>query len=135
MTDDKTTASPRSILIIDDDKFLTDMYAMKFTQSGYTVQACLSVHDGLESLRAGFQADVILFDITMPELDGFALLQKLRDDNIVPHALKIALSNQSSDTDMKHASDLGADKFVVKASTIPSEVVSIITDELARRKK
>lgn len=120
------TDTKRSVLLVDDDKFLLDMYAMKFTQDGYNVQACLSVSDALSALQGGFVANAILFDITMPEQDGFALLSKLRSEHLAEGAIKIALSNQSDDSEREKAISLGADHYIVKASKLPSEVVDTV---------
>ena len=81
--------SKGKILLIDDDKFLLDMYSMKFVQQGYEVHASLSVLDALEVLRGGFNPSAILFDVIMPEQDGFALLEALRRENLANDALKI----------------------------------------------
>lgn len=122
-----TDANPRTnILLVDDDKFLLDMYSMKFQQQNYNVQACLSAHDALESLRNHFEPRVILFDLTMPEIDGFTFLQTIRDEKLAPHAIKIALSNQSTDAEQDRIRSLGADQFIVKAAMIPSEVVNTV---------
>jgi CheY-like chemotaxis protein len=130
MTDQKP-----KILLLDDDKFLADMYAMKFIESGYEVQECLSVHDALTALSGGFAPEAILFDIVMPEQDGFAFLQKLNDAHLATGAVRIALTNQSDDQEMKHALELGARRYIVKASAIPSEVVSMVAEELAKKRK
>lgn len=123
-----------TILLVDDDKFLLDMYGMKFSQNGYTVETCLSANEALTSLRAGFKPDVILFDLTMPELDGFAFLKKLSDDRLAEGALKIVLTNQSDESEKAKAMELGAMKYIVKASMIPSEVVGMVSEELAKHK-
>ncbi len=123
----------RSILLIDDDKFLLDMYSMKFIQQGYKVQACLSVADALQVLRGGYDPEAIVFDLVMPERDGFSFLQTVHDEHLVPHAVKIALSNQSDDAEK--AKELGADSYIVKASMIPSEVVNTVSEQIQTRKK
>ncbi len=125
-------AKKGTILLVDDDKFLLDMYGMKFSQNGYTVETCLSANEALTSLRGGFKPDVILFDLTMPELDGFALLKKLSDENLAGGALKIVLTNQSDESEKAKAAELGATKYIVKASMIPSEVVNMVNEELAK---
>ena len=135
MTDASGGASKGNILLVDDDKFLLDMYAMKFTQEGYTAHGCLSVADGLDTLHKGFAADVILFDLIMPERDGFAFLEAMRSEKLVPDAIKIALTNQGDESDQTHAKDLGADACFVKASMIPSEVVNMVGAEIAKRKR
>lgn len=123
-----------SILLIDDDKFLLDMYAMKFTQQGYSVQSALSAMDAIRLLEQGFKADAIIFDLIMPECDGFMLLEKLREGKLAESALKIALSNQNTDAEKEKAKELGADDYIVKATMIPSEVVNTVSAALSKRK-
>jgi len=127
-------AKKGTILLTDDDKFLLDMYGMKFSQNGYTVETCLSANEALTSLRGGFKPDVILFDLTMPELDGFALLKALSDEHLAEGALKIVLTNQSDESEKTKATELGATKYIVKASMIPSEVVNMVSDELSKHR-
>ncbi len=115
-----------SVLLVDDDKFLLDMYALKFTQQGFAVQACLSVADGLSAMHDGFEADAIVFDITMPEMDGFAFLKKMEEKGIGKESIKIALSNQSDDAEKEKAAAAGADHYIVKANMLPSEVVNTV---------
>lgn len=122
-----------NILLLDDDKFLIQMYSMKFVQAGYTVQACLSVNDALTILKGGFAADAVVFDVTMPERDGLSFLQTLRDEKIASGAKLIALTNQSDDAEREKAIELGAHRYIIKASTIPSEVVNIVAEELAKK--
>jgi CheY-like chemotaxis protein len=127
------TISKGNVLLIDDDKFLADMYSMKFAKENYTIEACLSVKDALTVLRGGFVPDVILFDLTMPEQDGFSFLQTLREEKLAPNAVKIALTNQSEDSEKQKAAELGATRYIVKASMIPSEVVNTVAEELGKR--
>ncbi len=125
-----TAENGKTVLLVDDDKFLLDMYSLKFTQEGFTVVSCFSVHEALEALRGGAKPDVILFDITMPGQDGFEFLKSIRDEKLAPTSKLIALTNQSNDADRKHADELGAQKYVVKASMIPSEVVAMVKGEI-----
>ncbi|HCM43799.1 TPA: response regulator [Candidatus Kaiserbacteria bacterium] len=121
-----------SILLVDDDKFLLDMYGMKFTGAGFTVQTCLSAEEALDALRKGFVADVILFDLVMPEHDGFSFLETRHTENLVPGAILIALTNQSNDAEKKRAEEFGVEHFIVKASMIPSEVVEVVKKGIAK---
>lgn len=122
-----------NILLVDDDKFLADMYSMKFVQQGYTVQACLSVLDAVAALRSGFDPDAVLFDIVMPENDGYAFLKMLNEEHLASHAVRIALTNQGDDAEKDMAMKLGAHMYLIKASNLPSEVVNIVEEELTRR--
>jgi CheY-like chemotaxis protein len=125
-----TTPTKATVLLVDDDKFLTDMYAMKFTKEGYTVHAFLSVKDALSALRGGLSPDVIMSDIIMPEHDGFFFFEALRSEKLQRNAVLIALTNQSSDEERVHAESLGVQKYIIKASMIPSEVVSAVAESL-----
>jgi len=130
------TDTPKgSVLFVDDDKFLADMYGMKFSAAGYTVQSCLSVKDALEALHGGFAADAVVFDLLMPERDGFGLLESLRGEHLASGAALIALTNQSNDAEKQRAEGLGTDRYIVKASMIPSEVVGVVGEEIAKKKK
>lgn len=133
MTD--ATPTKGSVLFIDDDKFLCDMYSMKFSSAGYAVQACLSVGEALEAIHSGLSPDAIVFDILMPERDGFSLLETLRTERLAQQAALIALTNQSDDSEKTKAESLGADRYVIKASMIPSEVVTLVGEEIAKKKK
>lgn len=134
VADEKNDNKP-SVLLVDDDKFLLDMYAMKFTQAGYNAHASLSVRNALDTLRGGFAADAVVFDLIMPQEDGFFLLDTIRTEKLAQHASLIALSNQSNEADKKKAMDLGATDFIVKASMIPSEVVDAVGEDIKKKRK
>jgi DNA-binding response OmpR family regulator len=136
MTDMTPAQGPSkgNVLFIDDDKFLVEMYGMKFEREGYTVHTVLSADEGLELLRSGFQADAVLFDIAMTGKDGFAFLTALKEEKLVPRALCIALTNQSDDVERQKMMALGADDYLIKATVIPSEVVNTVAAALSRRK-
>jgi len=118
-----TSSKQFSILLVDDDKFLLDMYVLKFTQAGASVHGSLSSAEAIKALRDGLQPDAILFDLIMPDGDGFSLLALLRREKLADQALKIALTNEMSADEKERALTLGADDYFVKATLIPSEVV------------
>ncbi len=134
MTDQAPSTTKSNILLVDDDKFLVDMYAMKFQQAGFNVQACLSSADALKVLRGGFPADAVVFDLIMPEGDGFSLLETIRDEKLIPEAAKIALTNEMSEEERTKITGLGATRYIVKATMIPSEVVQSVLETIAKKK-
>jgi len=119
------------ILILDDDKFLLDMYVVKFQQIGFRVHASLSSEDALKALREGLSPDAILFDLIMPEGDGFTFLETVKKEHLAPEAKTIALTNEMSEDEKKRVMDLGADGYIVKATMIPSEVVGVVAEKIA----
>jgi CheY-like chemotaxis protein len=113
----------KSVLIVDDDKFLLDMYALKFTQSDFRVSAFLSAREALDSMRDGYTPDAILTDILMPSMDGFTFLEHIKEEGLAKDAKIILLSNKGEKHDIDKGVSLGADGYIIKASVIPSEVV------------
>ncbi len=122
------------VVILDDDHFLADMYSVKFMQKGFTVETHDTAKGALGALRAGLKPRVILFDIVMPDQDGFDFLSTIRSEKLAPEATLIALTNQNNDSDRAHAAELGADEFFIKASMIPSEVVTAVVDAIGKKK-
>lgn len=115
------------ILLVDDDSFLADMYALKFSQAGHDVQSALSVEDALTKLQEdGYAPDAVVFDLVMPKMDGFDLLTNIRDKKLAPKAALIVLSNQGEKEDLEKAKSLGAIGHIVKANAIPSEVLHMV---------
>ena len=117
------------ILIVDDDTFLLDMYAMKFTSSGYEVLPASSGEVALELLdEHQGELSFALIDLVMPEMDGFALLEEARARGHSDQVKFIVLSNLSQETDVEKAKGLGAIDYIVKANFTPSEVVDRVEE-------
>lgn len=122
-----------SILIIDDDSFLLDMYALKFGQSGFDVHTALGSVPALEQIRGGLRVDVILLDIVMPVMDGFELLAKLNEEHLAEGSVKVVLSNRGMASDQEEGAKLGASGYIVKANNTPSEVVAKVKEILSAK--
>ncbi len=115
--------SIKSVMLVDDDKFLLDMYSVKFKAAGISVDAVADPEEALKKLRDGATPDVILTDIVMPGIDGFGLLEAIKKEKLVPNTAIIMLSNQGQQEDISRATALGASGYIIKASAIPSEVL------------
>ncbi len=113
----------KKILIVDDDKFLLDMYCLKFKKSNFEVSGAPSGHEALKTLEGGFTPDIVMMDLVMPGMDGFELLQNIREKNMAPKAVIVVLTNQGQPSDIEKAKEMKVDGYIVKASSIPSEVV------------
>lgn len=112
------------MLLVDDDRFLLDMYSMKFKGAGCNVEAIADPTAALDKLRSGFSPDIILLDIVMPVVNGFEFLETMRKESLAKDAHVIVLSNQGSQEDIEKAISLGASGYIIKASSIPSEVLT-----------
>lgn len=115
------------VLIVDDDKFLLNMYSIKFSKNGFEVGSASTGEEALEKIKGGYVPEIILLDIVMPGMDGFEILEKLRKDNLVPQASIIMLTNQGQLADIEKAKSFGTSGYIIKATTIPSEVVEEVT--------
>lgn len=120
-----------TILILDDDAFLLDMYTLKFKEQGYDVESAASSEEALKKLRDGLAPAVILFDVVMPNIDGIEFLETMKKEELAADALLIALSNQGEDRDIEKAKAVGAHEYIVKANMVPSEVLAKVSEVIA----
>lgn len=129
-------AKKTKILIVDDDKFLSSMYADKFNEEGFDVHVGLGSVDALEQLRGGLNGiEIVLLDIIMPVLDGFEFLKIIKQENLLQGAKIIVLSNVGQADDSEKAFALGATDYVVKAYFTPPEIVKKVNALLSLPKK
>lgn len=113
------------ILIVEDDVFLSDLYKTKFNLEGFEVFAAYDGEKGLE-LAEKNQPDIILLDLILPKLGGFAVLEHLKANKQLKTIPVILLTNLSQKADVENGLRLGAVDYLIKAHFMPSEVVTKI---------
>ena len=123
----------RKILIVDDDSFLLDMYALKFSQNNFEVYTAGNGVQAIEKLEGSLSPDVMLIDIIMPEMDGFEMLEKINSDKLSPDSVKIILSNKSQQSDIDRGNSLGVAGYIVKANSTPAEVIEQVVSILDKK--
>lgn len=121
------------ILLVDDDDFLRDMYASKFISCGHEVEVADSSAATISKFQAGNKYDLLILDMVMPGTSGVELLQIIREKFSEQVTDSIFLSNQGQDEDIKEATDAGAIGYIIKAHSIPSEVVKAVEDILKNK--
>jgi DNA-binding response OmpR family regulator len=122
----------KKIVIVEDDASVATMYARKFEREGYDVKIAGTGIDAIVE-AVEFRPDAILLDIMMPSMDGFETLRALR--NLAPSMRQVRIvvfSNLSGTEYRKKAEEAGADAYLVKAETSPSEAVAAIEKALSR---
>jgi CheY-like chemotaxis protein len=125
----------KKILLVDDDKFLVDMYTVKFREANFDITPAFSGEEALDKIKEGVIPDVILMDMIMPGMSGLDFLGTLRQNKQAENAVMIVLSNQGQKSDIEEAKKLGVDGYIVKANTIPSEVLDQVIDIMKRKGK
>lgn len=123
------------ILFVDDDKFLLDMYSLKFSKNNYEVHTSQGPEDALKVLRDGLIPNIIVLDMVMPGMDGIELLTTIRKENLAKDSVIIMLTNQGLPDDVARAKKLNVDGYIIKATTIPSEVLSEVEKIYSNIKK
>ncbi len=120
-------AEIKTILCIEDDLFIGEMYARSLRQEGYQVDL---IADGNEGLRAALTKtyDLILLDILLPEKFGTEILKQLRgnEKDLVPHSRVLVLTNFSQDEESRMAMQSKADGYLIKADITPRKLIEII---------
>jgi len=124
----------KKVLLVDDDKFLIDMYTIKFKTANFEITAAFSGEEALEKLRGGFSPDLVLLDMIMPGMSGLELLEAIHKDHLAGSAALVVLSNQGQKSDVEEAKKIGVDGYIVKANTIPSEVLEQVLEIIKRKR-
>lgn len=119
------------ILIIEDDRFIAKMYQTKLDLEGYDVEVAENGVVGVEKIKS-FEPDLVLLDIIMPEMDGFGVLEAIRDDDAINSTQVVVMSNLAQEDHLKRAKALGAKDYIVKSQFTPMDVVKKIKEVLAR---
>ena len=118
-----------TILIIEDDSFLAQMYANKLQFSNFSVLVANDGEKGL-SLAKKHNPDLIILDLILPKKDGLTVLTELKKNQTTKNIPVLVLSNLSQRQEIDQCLNLGAVDYLIKAHVIPSEVVSRIKEIL-----
>jgi len=122
----------KSVLIIDDDQDLLEMYGHKFKAEGFIVEKASNGAWGLNKIREG-GFDLVLLDMAMPAMNGIEILQAIKDERKEKNNLKIiVLSNTALDEEVREMKNNGADLCFVKIKVTPGEVCSEAMKLLAK---
>ena len=119
----------KTILIIEDDKFLRELISRKLTGEGFDVLEAVDGEDGIKKIKEG-KSDLVLLDLILPGIDGFEVLAKLRDDAEISSIPVIILSNLGQREEVEKGLKLGAIDYLIKAHFTPGEIIEKIKNVL-----
>lgn len=111
------------VLYIEDEKFFADTVEKVLTVAGYEVRQAADGEAGL-ALAREWHPDLILLDLLLPKIEGFEVLRQLKSDLATDRVPIVILSNLNAADDVRKATELGAQKFLVKAITLPAAIVA-----------
>jgi len=109
------------ILIVEDDSAIALMYKIKLEQDGFMV---IIAENGVDGMKKAIteRPDLIMLDVMLPQLDGFAVLSELRVENTVKDTPIVLLTNLSTEEDRVKGEKLGASDYLIKANLTPMQV-------------
>lgn len=116
-----------SILIIEDDRFIGEMYVRSLKKAGYEVDWMIDGNDGLIAARNKVY-DLILLDVMLPERRGSDILEALRGgaEDLIPNSKVIVLTNFEQDDESRLAMEQHANGYLIKAEITPSKLLTVI---------
>jgi len=123
----------KKILLVEDDQFLIDIYTTKLKDSGFSVEVAKEGKSALRKLNEE-KFDLLLLDIVLPQIDGWEILEKIKNEKLKTKNLEnlkiVILSNLGQKEEVERGLRLGATKYLIKAHYTPSEVVEEIKEIL-----
>jgi DNA-binding response OmpR family regulator len=115
----------KKILIIEDEQYLADMYKMKFEHEGYEVELAYDGESGIE-LAKKVKPDLVLLDLVLPKMDGYAVLRALRADEKTKDLKIYVLSNLGQEEEIEEGFKNGANGYLIKANVTPAQLVESV---------
>ncbi len=117
-----TSARRKKILLVEDDEGLAQVYVTRLDIEGFEVKRVPNGEDALASALQ-FKPDLILLDVMMPKVNGFDVLDILRNTPETTNIKVIMLTALSQEADRKKAEEMGVDDYLVKSQVVISDVV------------
>lgn len=124
----------KTILCIEDDRFIGEMYVRNLKKAGYEVDWMVDGNDGLVAAR-NKSYDVILLDIMLPERRGNEILDALRGGkkDLIPNSKVVVLTNFEQDGESRMAMQHNADAYLIKAEITPKKLLTVVERLTATR--
>ena len=116
----------KTILCIEDDRFIGEMYVRSLKKAGYDVDWVVDGNDGLVAAQ-NKPYDLILLDIMLPERRGTEILATLRgNEDLIPNTKIIVMTNFDQDEESRVAMQHSADAYLIKAEITPKKLLAVI---------
>ena len=113
------------ILVIEDEKILSEMYKDKFEKEGFEVVVAMDTKEGMELLK-NWKPDLVLLDILLPNENGIEFLKRKNSDPQVASLPVIAFSNFDDPDTREETFSLGVKEYLIKSNHDPKEIVEVL---------
>lgn len=118
----------KTVLVIEDDRFIGEMYVRSLKKAGYDVDWVVGGNDGLVAAR-NKPYDLILLDIMLPERRGNEILEALRGkENLIPNTKIVVLTNFEQEDESRNFMEKNVDGYLIKAEITPRKLLDVIKD-------
>lgn len=118
----------QTVLCIEDDRFIGEMYVRALNQAGYKVDWILSGNDGMAAIKSK-SYDYILLDIMLPEKKGTDIINELRGEkNLIPDTKVLILTNFDEDDKSREALQQKVEAYLIKADITPRKLLEVIKE-------
>ena len=119
----------KTILIIEDDKFLRELIVQKLVKEGCNTSEAIDGEEGIKKVKEE-KPDLVLLDLILPGIDGFEVLSKMKEDPALAQIPVIILSNLGQKDDVEKGLKLGAVDYLIKAHFTPGEIIDKVKNAL-----
>lgn len=123
----------KKILLVEDEKFIADLYAHVLNKANYLVKIAGNGGDAIKILEKE-KFDLLLLDIVLPDMNGLEVLRQWKLKNVQTNMIIILLTNLGQDATIKEGFVLGATGYLVKASFTPDQIVNEVKNALEGKK-
>lgn len=117
----------KKVLIVEDDAFISEMYANKFREVGFEVSLAKDGDEAIEKTKEAIP-DLILLDVVLPKKDGFDVLKEIKKDPSSKNIKVVFLTNLSEGENINRGLNSEADAYLVKAHSTPSQIVEKVKE-------
>jgi DNA-binding response OmpR family regulator len=118
----------KTILIVEDDSFLQGLEATKLKKEGYDILTASNSIEAFKALGQKVKVDLILLDLLLPGVDGFTILEKIRQNKDYTSVPVIVFSNLSEEKDISRTTKLGISAFMIKSNFTLEEITQKIKE-------
>lgn len=128
MADTNDASTAKKILIVEDEHPLAHALELKLSHEGFATTVAGTGKEGLEKALTG-EFNLILLDLILPEMDGFAVLAALKEKGVATPV--VVLSNLGQDEDRAKAKESGAVEYLVKSNAPLADILNLVKQSVS----